>query len=82
MARKLSGVVQPTCKFCLAGLVSLGAAAELLRAEGEIRVSTPSGVMANPFTKRSAQPDIVPDEPESSQRADGRWMRVLGRGKR
>lgn len=79
MARKLSGVVQPTCKFCLAGLVSLGAAAELLRAEGEIRVSTPSGVMANPFTKRSAQPEIVPDEPESSQRGPTTYQNPFAR---
>lgn len=78
MARMLSGVVPPRWAIIAAGFAGL-ITAQLLRAEDEIRVSSPAGVLANPFTKRSAQPALVPDEPESSHRGPTTYQNPFAR---
>ncbi len=64
MARKLSVIAQFIAFIAIA--VSTLFNLSVLRAEGELEVSKPSGVVGNPFATSELKPRIVAEEPQDS----------------
>src|SRR4051812_6437974 len=67
MARKLSVIAEYASFVVIVALASFHSS--VLRADGDVEVSKPSGVTGNPFVSTELNPRIVAEEPQDSTRS-------------